>query len=61
MRRDTIAVQGFLLECFCTTAMFILENVVDGKKTENLIGRGGKGEGGVGIRMSWVEKFRKIN
>ena len=28
------------------------------KKTENLIG--GMGEG-VGIRISWVEKFRKIN
>ena len=35
--------------------MFALEYVLDGKKTENLIGRG------VGIRMSWVEKMRKIN
>ena len=40
---------------FCTKAMFTLENVLDGKKTENLIG------GGFGIRMSSVEKFRKTN
>ena len=30
------------------------------KKAENLIGEGGQGAG-VGIRMSWVEKFRKTN
>ena len=42
--------------------MFTLENVLDGKKTGNLIGGGGGGgEVGGGIRMSWVEKFRKIN
>ena len=48
---------------FCTKAMFTLENVLDGKKTENLIGGGGRGGGGRGggIRMSWVEKFRKTN
>ena len=32
MRRDTIAVQGFLLEFFCVKATFTLENVLDGKK-----------------------------
>ena len=44
---------------FRMKAMFTLENVMDGKKTGNLIGgRGGWGGGGeVGIRMSWVEKF----
>ena len=47
MRRDTITVQGFLLECFCTTAMFIVENVVDGKKLKFNRQRG---EGGGG---SW--------
>ena len=35
--------------------MFTLENVLDGKKLKIQLA------GGVGIRMSWVEKFRKIN
>lgn len=33
---------------------------MDGKKTKNLIG-GGVGGEGVGIRISWVEKFLKID
>ena len=43
MRRDTVAVQGFLLECFRMKAMFTLENVLDGRKTENVIARGWEG------------------
>ena len=53
--------KGFFQNVFCTTTMFTLENVLDGKKTGNLIGGGGGWGVEGGIRMSWVEKFRKIN
>ena len=41
--------------------MFTLENVLDGKKNENLICGEGVGRGVVGTKMSSEEKFRKIN
>ena len=66
MRQDTITVQGFLLEFFCTKAMFTLEHRLTVltmswmEKIENEIN--GEGWGVVvGIGMSWVEKFPKIN
>ena len=55
MRQDTITVQGFLLECLLYKGYFHTWQCPGWKKPENLIG------GVVGIRMSWVEKFRKIN
>ena len=58
MRRDTITVQGFLLECFLYEGYIHTRECPGWKKTENLIEGWG---GGVGIRMSWVEKFRKLN
>ena len=46
--------RAFFRMLFCTKAMFTLENVLNGKKTKNLIG------GGIGIRMSWWKNFEKL-
>ena len=72
MRRDTIAVRGFLLECFLFEGYVHTWECPGWKKTENVNGGGhggcwgGGGVHGGGWNKGWsknsgVEKFRKIN
>ena len=63
MRRDTIyyySARGFL-ECFLYDDYVHTWECPGWKKNWKFNWWGGGGEVGGGIRMSWVEKFRKIN